>query len=670
MKKFSYAVLSIALTSTMTINAQTPKGVDRNNLDESIAPQEDFYQYACGGWMKANPIKAEYSRFGTFDKLGESSREQVRSLIDNLDTKNATPGSITQKIGDLYAMGLDSVRLNKEGAEPIMNDVKTINNTKRADIIDLMSNMIGVNAFFGTGVDADMMNSNMNTMYWQQGGLGLGDRDYYLENSENIVAVRDAYKKYLKTISALIGYSETEQNRFVENVMSIETALAKAAMTREELRNPMASYNPMTLDQITTQFPNVDLRRYFKNQGLNNVDIVVVGQPKSFAAVDSIMKNASEQELRDYITAGYVSTAASYLSDDFINAEFELSKAVSGVQQLQPRWKRALSVPNGMLGEAVGQLYVEKYFPQSSKDKMLELVNNLKIALGQHIDNLTWMSDATKAKAQEKLATFTVKIGFPDKWRDYSGITIDPKKSYWENIKAAIKFNVDFNLADYGKPVDRDRWYMPPQTVNAYYSPLTNEICFPAGILQAPFFNPDADDAENYGAIGVVIGHEMTHGFDDQGRQFDKDGNLKDWWTAEDAEAFNKLADQLVAQFDEIIVLGDTHANGRFTLGENIADQGGLRVAFTAYQNSLKGKERKDINGFTPEQRFYLSYANVWAANIRDEEILSRTKTDPHSLGRWRVNATLRNLQPFFDAFNVKEGDKMFRSVNDRVVIW
>lgn len=670
MKKFSYAVLSIALTSTMTINAQTPKGVDRNNLDESIAPQEDFYQYACGGWMKANPIKAEYSRFGTFDKLGESSREQVRSLIDNLDTKNATPGSITQKIGDLYAMGLDSVRLNKEGAAPIMNDVKTINNTKRADIIDLMSNMIGVNAFFGTGVDADMMNSNMNTMYWQQGGLGLGDRDYYLENSENIVAVRDAYKKYLKTISALIGYSETEQNRFVENVMSIETALAKAAMTREELRNPMASYNPMTLDQITTQFPNVDLRRYFKNQGLNNVDIVVVGQPKSFAAVDSIMKNASEQELRDYITAGYVSTAASYLSDDFINAEFELSKAVSGVQQLQPRWKRALSVPNGMLGEAVGQLYVEKYFPQSSKDKMLELVNNLKIALGQHIDNLTWMSDATKAKAQEKLATFTVKIGFPDKWRDYSGITIDPKKSYWENIKAAIKFNVDFNLADYGKPVDRDRWYMPPQTVNAYYSPLTNEICFPAGILQAPFFNPDADDAENYGAIGVVIGHEMTHGFDDQGRQFDKDGNLKDWWTAEDAEAFNKLADQLVAQFDEIIVLGDTHANGRFTLGENIADQGGLRVAFTAYQNSLKGKERKDINGFTPEQRFYLSYANVWAANIRDEEILSRTKTDPHSLGRWRVNATLRNLQPFFDAFNVKEGDKMFRSVNDRVVIW
>ena len=669
MKKITYAILSLAFT-TMTMNAETPKGVDRNNLDESIAPQEDFYQYACGGWMKANPIKAEYSRFGTFDKLGESSREQVKSLVENLDVKNAAKGSITQKIGDLYAMGLDSARLNKEGAAPIMKDIKKINKTKRKDIIDLMSSMIGVNAFFGTGVDADMMNSNMNTMYWQQGGLGLGDRDYYLEDSENINAIREAYKTYLKTISSLIGYNEKEQNRFVTNVMSIETALAKAAMTREELRNPMASYNPMTIEQISQQYPNVNLNRYFKNQGLSNVSVVIVGQPKSFAAVDSIMKNASEQELRDYITAGYISSAASYLSDDFINAEFELSKAVSGVQQLQPRWKRALSVPNGMLGEAVGQLYVEKYFPQSSKDKMLELVNNLKVALGQHIDNLTWMSDATKAKAHEKLATFTVKIGFPDEWRDYSGINIDPKKSYWENIKAAIKFNVDFNLADYGKPVDRNRWYMPPQTVNAYYSPLTNEICFPAGILQAPFFNPEADDAENYGAIGVVIGHEMTHGFDDQGRQFDKDGNLKDWWTPEDAEAFNKLAEQLVAQFDEIIVLGDTHANGRFTLGENIADQGGLRVAFTAYQNSLKGKERKDIDGFTPEQRFYLSYANVWAANIRDEEILSRTKTDPHSLGRWRVNATLRNLQPFFDAFNVKDGNKMFRSENDRVVIW
>ncbi|MBQ2047244.1 MAG: M13 family metallopeptidase [Muribaculaceae bacterium] len=564
---------------------------------------------------------------------------------------------------------MDSVRLNEQGATPILKDVETINNTKREDLIDLMATMIGVDAFFGTGVDADMMNSNMNTMYWQQGGLGLGDRDYYLEDNENTNAIREAYKSFIKNITGLVGYDSVAQQRVVDNVMNIETELAKAAMTREELRDPMASYNPMAVEDVCKQYPNVDLRRYFQKQGLD-VDTVVIGQPKSLAAVDNILKNADIQALQDYLVAGYISSAANFLSDDFINANFELSKVISGVQQIQPRWKRALSIPNNMLGEAVGQLYVEKYFPQSSKDKMLELVDNLKTALGQHIDNLTWMSDATKAKAHEKLSTFTVKIGFPDKWRDYSDLTIDPSKSYWDNVKAAIKHNVDFSLADYGKPVDKSRWYMPPQTVNAYYSPLSNEICFPAGILQAPFFDPEADDALNYGAIGVVIGHEMIHGFDDQGRQFDKDGNLKDWWTAEDAEAFNKLADILVAQFDSIVVLGDTHANGRFTLGENIADQGGLRVAYTAYQNSLKDKERIDIDGFTPEQRFYLAYANVWAGNIRDEEILSRTKTDPHSLGRWRVNGTLPNLEEFFKAFNIKEGDKMFRPASERVVIW
>ena len=670
MKKLSYAVLSIAFASTITMcTTKSPKGVDLANLNDSVAPQEDFYGYACGGWMKANPLKPEYSRFGTFDQLGENTREQVKSLVTSLDSKNAEKGSAAQQIGDLYALGMDSARLNEEGANPIKKDIEIINNTKREDIIDLMATMIGVDAFFGTGVDADMMNSNMNTMYWQQGGLGLGDRDYYLEDSENTNAIREAYKTFLKNITGLVGYDSVAQQRVVDNVMKIETELAKAAMTREELRDPMASYNPMAVEDVCKQYPNVNLRRYFQKQGLD-VDTVVIGQPKSLAAVDNILKNADIQALQDYLVAGYISSAANFLSDDFINANFELSKVISGVQQIQPRWKRALSIPNNMLGEAVGQLYVEKYFPQSSKDKMLELVDNLKTALGQHIDNLTWMSDATKAKAHEKLSTFTVKIGFPDKWHDYSDLTIDPSKSYWENVKAAIKHNVDFSLADYGKPVDKSRWYMPPQIVNAYYSPLSNEICFPAGILQAPFFDPEADDALNYGAIGVVIGHEMIHGFDDQGRQFDKDGNLKDWWTAEDAEAFNKLADILVAQFDSIVVLGDTHANGRFTLGENIADQGGLRVAYTAYQNSLKGKERIDIDGFTPEQRFYLAYANVWAGNIRDEEILSRTKTDPHSLGRWRVNGTLPNLEEFFKAFNIKEGDKMFRPASERVVIW
>lgn len=671
MKKITYAVLSLAFASTLTMcETNSPKGIDRANLNDSIAPQNDFYEYACGGWMKNNPLKAEYSRFGTFDQLAENTREQVKALVTGLDASNAAKGSVAQQIADLYALGMDSVTLNTQGAEPIMKDLATINAATREEVIDLMATMVGVGAFFGTGVDADMMNSEMNTMYWQQGGLGLGDRDYYLEDSENTVAIREAYKTFIKTVTGLVGYDEAAQQRVVDNVMAIETQLAKAAMSREELRDPVASYNPMTITQMAKDYPNVDLRRYFAKQGIDSIETVIIGQPKSLAAVNEILGKADMQALRDYITVGYITSAANYLSDDFINAKFELSKAISGVQQLQPRWKRALAIPNGMLGEAVGQLYVEKHFPQSSKDKMLRLVENLTVALGQHIDALPWMSDSTKAQAHEKLATFTVKIGFPDKWRDYSGLDVDPLKSYWENVQAAIQFNADYSLADYGKPVDKTRWYMSPQTVNAYYSPLSNEICFPAGILQSPFFDPEADDAINYGAIGVVIGHEMTHGFDDQGRQFDKDGNLRNWWAEEDAVAFNALADVLVAQFDSVVVLGDTHANGRFTLGENIADQGGLRVAYTAYQNSLKETPAGDIDGFTPAQRFYLAYANVWAANIRDEEILSRTKTDPHSLGRWRVNATLRNIEEFMQAFGVKEGDAMYRPVEERVIIW
>ena len=668
MKKFNSFILTMAITSASAV-AVTPRGVDPANLDTSVSPGTDFYQYACGGWMKANPLKPEYSRFGTFDQLAELNRQQVYDLIMGLDAKSAAKGSNTQKIADLFALGMDSVRLNAEGAKPLAADLARINNATREEVIDLMATLPGVSAFFGTGVEADMMNADMNVMYWGQGGLGLGDRDYYIKDGENEKRVLEAYSKYLVTIAELAGYSAEDANRLATNAISVEKTLARAATSREDLRNPMAGYNPMSMEKLAKDYPNVDLRRYFAKSGIDNIETLIVGQPKSLAAVDVIMKTAPEQVLRDYLAAGYLKSAAPYLSDDFVNASFELTKTISGVQQMQPRWKRALNVPNSMLGEALGQLYVEKYFPASSKEKMLTLVGNLQTALGQHIDNLTWMSDATKAKAREKLAAFTVKIGYPDKWRDYTSLNVDPSKSYWQNVQDAIIFNNEFNLADFGKPVDRSRWYMTPQTVNAYYNPTTNEICFPAGILQAPYFNPESDDAENYGAIGVVIGHEMTHGFDDQGRQFDKDGNLKDWWTDEDAAAFTKLADGLVAQFDAIKVLGDTHANGRFTLGENIADQGGLRVAYTAYHNALNG-EGETIDGFTPDQRFYLSYANVWAGNIRDAEILRRTQIDPHSLGKWRVNASLRNIAPFFKAFSIKEGDPMFRPAEERVIIW
>lgn len=652
------------------MNAEQKRGVDRANLDTSVAPQTDFYDYACGGWMKANPLKPEFARYGTFDELRENNRIQLRELIMNLDTKNSPEGSIAQKIGDLYEMGLDSLRLNIEGSQPIIGDVVAINQTPKSDVIDLLATKVGVDGFFATGVEADMMNSDVNAMYWSQGGMGLGDRDYYLEDSDNAKKIRDAYRTYIMTLTQLIGYDAEAQKRTADNVMEIETRLAKAAMSREELRDPAATYNPMTLDEIAEKYPYVDLRRYFAKQGITDIESVIIGQPNSLAEINAILAEASEQAIHDYLTVSYVSTAADYLSDDFTDAKFKLSQAVSGVEEPMPRWKRALGVPNALLGEAVGQLYVEKHFPKTSKDKMLELVGNLKTALGQHIKGLTWMSDTTKQRALEKLDAFTVKIGYPDKWRDYSSLKIDRRRSYWDNIKDAIKHEIDYNLADWGKPVDKTRWYMTPQTVNAYYSPLSNEICFPAGILQAPYFNPDADPAENYGAIGVVIGHEMTHGFDDQGSQFDKDGNFANWWTEADKEKFESLTSGLAEQFDNIIVLGDTHANGRFTLGENIADQGGLRVAYTAYHNSLGDSEGKVIDGFTPDQRFYLSYANVWAGNIRDEEILLRTKTDPHSLGRWRVNGSLRNIEPFFKAFDIKDGDAMYLAPDKRVIIW
>ena len=673
MRTRTYLIIGTMLAAGLATGScnrqQAPKGIDVSHLDTSVNPGDDFYDYACGGWMKANPLKPEYSRFGTFDQLGENNREQVRELVLGLAAQKAEAGTNAQKIGDLYAMGMDSVRLNEQGFEPLKADLEVIAATPREKIVELMATMPGLDVFFGTGVMADLKDSNVNTMYWGQGGLGLGDRDYYTDQTERAEQVRAAYRTYLTTLATLIGYDEARAKEFTDNVMAIETELASKQMTRTEQRNIAACYNPTTVAELAKKYPNIDLKNYFGLQKLD-VDTIVVEQPAYLAAVSEALAKQPEQVLRDYMTASYVGSAASYLSDDFINANFALNQAISGVEKQQPRWKRALAVPNSILGEALGQLYVEKYFPASSKEKMLALVVNLQTALGEHIDNLTWMSDSTKARAHEKLNAFTVKIGYPDEWRDYSELTIDPELSYWKNVQNAILFNQAYNNNDYGKPVDRARWQMSPQTVNAYYNPTTNEICFPAGILQAPFFDPEADDAVNYGAIGVVIGHEMTHGFDDQGRQFDKDGNFSDWWTAADAEAFNALADKLVAQFDSIEVAPGTKANGRLTLGENIADQGGLRVAYTAYKKALGDSEGEVIEGFTPDQRFYLAYSNVWAGNIRDAEILSRTTSDPHSLGRWRVNATLRNIAPFYEAFGITEGQPMFMPEAERVVIW
>lgn len=674
MKNLKYIIPILALTMTVAnINAEEVKGVDRANLDETVSPGQDFYQYACGGWMKSNPLPPQYSRFGTFDQLSENSREQVKSLVQHLSETEQPQGSIGQKVSDLYEMGMDSVRLNNEGAASMQADIAKIENMKRSELVDMLvwlQNGMG-SPFFSVGVMADLKNADLNIMYVAQISGGLGDRDYYLEKDEHTVNIRNEYVKYIEKIFTLSGYKKKQAQKAAKNVLKIETALAEAAMTREESRNYAIQYNIRTIEQLKADYPNIDWSAFFACIGLPQLDQVCLMQPNFLAKVNELVKSLSDREIKDYLLCDYITSASSYLSDDFIQANFDMfSKAMSGKKEMQPRWKRALSVPNGMLGEAVGQLYVEKYFPAESKERMLQLVGNLKKALAEHIASLTWMSDQTKVNALVKLNSFTVKIGYPDKWKDYSAVTIDPEKSYWENVKGVSYFLAQDNFQRWNKPVDRDEWGMTPQTVNAYYNPTTNEICFPAAILQAPYFDMNNDDASNYGAIGVVIGHEMTHGFDDQGRNFDQNGNMTDWWTPEDAEKFKGLADKLAAQFDAIVVADDVHANGQFTLGENIADQGGLRVAYTAFKKTDQGKGNETIDGFTPDQRFYLAYANVWAANITKEEILRRTKIDPHSIGSLRVNATLRNIDTFYNAFGIKAGDNMFLPVEERVVIW
>lgn len=667
-----FMILTLSLATALPASAAEPlAGVHRENLDESVSPREDFYQYACGGWQKLNPLKPEYSRYGSFDILGENNKKQLHELVEALRDKQHARGTVEQKIGDLYAMGMDSVKLNKDGANPVKADIARIANANREDLTDVIAWMHNFSSpFFGVGVMADLKNSDMNILYWGQGGLGLGDRDYYLLDDEQTVKIRNAYKEFVVKLLMLVGYDEQQASVMRDHVLDIETELAKAAMTRTEMRDLAAQYNIRTLTEVEKACPSVDWKQYLQAMYLPVVDNMCVMQTASLDKVNELLTTKDLQTVKDYLIFHLVNAASDYMSDDFRTVNFEMSSVISGAEQDKPRWKRALAVPDGMLGEALGQIYVAKYFPEESKQRMLELVGNLKTSLGEHIQALTWMSDATKQRALEKLAAFTVKIGYPDKWKDYSGIDINPDASYWENVKAACIFHTKDQNVKCGKPVDRAEWGMTPQTVNAYYNPTTNEICFPAGILQAPFFSPDAMDCENYGAIGVVIGHEMTHGFDDMGRQFDKVGNMVNWWTEEDAAMFNKLADQLVAQFDSIKVLGDEHANGRLTLGENIADQGGLRIAYSAYLKTAEAKANKTVDGFTPAQRFYLSYANVWADNIREEEILRRTKIDEHSLGRWRVNATLKNIDTFYEAFGIKPGDGMYLAPEKRVVIW
>jgi putative endopeptidase len=659
------AMIITSCTEKKTV--QTADRLDLANLDTTVAPGESFYQYATGGWQKANPIPDEYARYGTFDILREKNQEQIQSLITALGEQENPAGTNAQKVGDLYAMGMDSVKLNSDGAAPLLSQLKEVAGAKdKSDIVRLMAKVsrYASNPFFGFAVGPDDKNSGMNIAHIYQSGIGMGDRDYYLLEDDHSQMLREAYIRLMETQFQNAGYSEADAIQAAANVMRIETELAKAHITKEMRRLPELNYHKMLVSDLNTQVAPFEWDLYFEEMGAAGLDSLIVSQIEPVQAAIAIIQREPVEVLQDYLSWKVINSAASYLSDDFVNANFEFyGKTLSGSKELRPRWRRAIDAVNGAMGEAVGQLYVEKYFPPQAKERMLNLVDNLKTALGERINQLDWMSDETKSKAQEKLGTIIVKIGYPDKWKDYSSLEIKGD-AYWQNMMRASEFEYGEMIADLGKPVDKTKWYMSPQTVNAYYNPSSNEICFPAGILQPPFFYMDGDDAINYGGIGVVIGHEMTHGFDDQGR------NLTDWWTAADAQRFEERTKVLVDYFNNIVVLDTVHANGTFTLGENIADHGGLQVAWQAFQKTTQAQSGEVIDGFTPAQRFFLSYGLIWAGNVRDEEILRLTKMDPHSLGRWRVDGALPHIDAWYEAFRIQPSDPMYLPKEARASIW
>ncbi|MDY5406284.1 MAG: M13 family metallopeptidase [Sodaliphilus sp.] len=679
MKKITMvAALAVA---ALAADAQAPAaaqgavhGVNKADMDMSVRPGDDFYQYAGGGWLKANPMKPEYSSYGVFNDLAETNRKQIRELFENLSKEKHAFGSVGQKVADLYNMAMDSVRLNKDGAAPLQKDLDKVKAfSKKADFTAFIADqhLYKGNPFFGIGVDTDLKNSDLNVMWLSAGTSGLPDRDYYLNTDADSKKKQEAYRAYLSKIFQLSGYKKKEAEKAAKVIYNIEYQFAEAKMSRAEARDYNKLYNIYTIDMLQKDYPAIQWAKYFELMGVKDVKQVILTEPKVMAVAQKLMSTLSEQDIKYYVAGLIIKSSTSVLSDDFVNANFDFyGRLLNGQKEQKARWKRALGFPNSLLGEAVGELYVSKYFAGESKAKMLKLIDNLRKALATRIANLTWMNDTTKINALVKLNSFTVKVGYPDKWRDYSKLTIDPAKSLYDNVAAATYVETLRNLEKFGKPVDKSEWGMTPQTVNAYYNPTTNEICFPAAILQAPFFDVNADDATNYGAIGVVIGHEMTHGFDDQGRNFNADGNMVDWWTAGDSKRFTAAAEKLAAQFDQITVVGDLKANGHLTLGENIADQGGLRISYDAFKTTQQFQEGKEIDGFTPAQRFYLSYGRIWAEHMTEEAIYQQTKSDPHSIGRNRVNATLRNIDTWYDAFGVKEGDKMWLAPAERAIVW
>ena len=671
----------IGMMAVMSLDALADEplksGINLTDMNTSVKAGDDFYEYACGGWMKANPLPAAYSRYGSFDRLAEDNNKRINSILKELLSNTYVKGTIEQKLSDYYKLAMDSARREQDGVAPVMPIIKRLEAAKTVQqLFDLQLEMAkyGDTQFYRAGMGADEKNASQNILNVAQGGLTLGQKDYYLENDEATVKIREAYKQHIVRMFQLFGFSKGAATNKMQNVFKLELALAKVSKSRTELRDPLANYNKMTLQEFNSQYPNLKLEQVMNAQGLKSkyMQELVVGQPQFMEGANAMVSKMKPAEYRDYMEWGIISEAAGMLNDAVRLESFDFfGKTLTGRKEEHPLWRRATSQVQGAMGQALGRIYVEKYFPAAAKERMVKLVKNLQIALGERIAAQDWMDDSTKVNALLKLNTFYVKVGYPDKWIDMTKLQIDPEKSLFDNHLAVMKFWNDYFIEHTaGKPVDIDDWYMTPQTVNAYYNPTTNEICFPAGILQVPFFDMSADDAFNYGAIGVVIGHEMTHGFDDQGRQFDKDGNMHDWWKESDGKNFTERTDKYADFFSAIKVLPDLNANGRLTLGENLADHGGLQVAYAAYKNATKNSPLPVIDGLTPEQRFFLAYAGVWAGNQTEEAIRQQTKSDPHSLGRWRVNGALPHIDAWYEAFGVKEGDKMYIPRSERLQLW
>jgi len=669
--------IMVLATTVATASAQFRSGINMNDLNQNVRPGDDFYEYACGGWMKANPLPAAYSRYGSFDRLAEDNNKRINGILKELQENSYPQGTIEQKLSDLYKLAMDSARREQDGLTPVMPFIKKLEAAKTKEqlfAIQLEMMPYGESQLFVAGIGADEKDATNNILGISQGGLTLGQKDYYLETDEATTKIREAYKKHIVRMFQLYGFKKSVAEKKMKNIMKVELTLAKASKSRTELRDPQANYNKMTLKEFDSKYPHLMLERQMNAKGIKSqyIQEMVVGQPAFMEAADKLFATMSAAEYRDMMEWGIIDGSTGYLNDAVREANFDFyGKVFSGKKEDHPMWRRATNQVQGVMGEALGRIYVKKYFPASSKERMKTLVENLRVALGERIAAQEWMDDSTKVNALLKLNTFYVKIGYPDKWTDLSNLNIDAKKSYFENMIECRRFWTAWHIEHTaGKPVDRDDWFMTPQTVNAYYNPTTNEICFPAGILQVPFFDPAADDAFNYGAIGVVIGHEMTHGFDDQGRQYDKDGNMHDWWKEEDGKNFTSRTDKFADFFSNIKVLPDLNANGRLTLGENLADHGGLQVAWYAYKNATKGNALPVIDGLTADQRFFVAYAGVWAGNITEAEIRNRTKSDPHSLGRFRVNGALPHIDMWYDAFGVKEGDKLFVPKAERLPLW